>query len=334
MAADPRPCAREPADEAAFYELAVRAPHGRWLGGDLPASIDLGDGRVLWLFGDTLVGALGGDGSLAPGTRYWHNTALVQVGGCVDFLDTGGPSWLAIPDTPDWWWPSGGYVRDDIVHVFVQRVTRTGPGVFDFRPVSAEMVRLRLADLGVIDATPLPHQERLWATSVVTRGRWAYLYGGTHAPGPDTFIARAPADDPRGPWRFWDGARWAPDPAVARPVLSHPPFNNPHMAVLPDGGFLAVAKDRELIGSDVIGWTAHAPQGPWRPLRAPLVTPPPPAPGSHTYMGVAHPAVALAGGAVLVSWNIGSLSTDVAAAHASGYGPRFDAIELPERSER
>src|SRR5215468_5044928 len=122
VSADPRPCARQPADVPAFFDAMTANRTDGWITADLPASVDLRDGRVLWLFGDTWTGARAPDGGIAPGARLQHNSALVQTGGCVDLVGTVGGGWLTIPGTEDFWWPADGVVaggaRGGTVDVF------------------------------------------------------------------------------------------------------------------------------------------------------------------------------------------------------------------------
>ncbi len=307
-----------------------------WLAADLPASVDLRDGRVLWLFGDTWIGARNPDGGIASGATFWHNSALVQTGACTDLVNAGGTGWLTIAGSDDFWWPSGGYVpggdRGQVVDVFVTRMRRTGPGVFDFVPVGADVVELRRADLTFIGVRALPYQDRLWASSVVVDGRWLYLFGHGYAPGPSTYLARVRTDNVHGRWQFWDGRRFGRDPASATPVLTYGPFNNPSMVRLRDGRWVAIAKEREFDGAAVVGWTARRPQGPWRATGPLVAAPTSGRPGEFTYLAVPHAAVRLPRARLLVSWNVNTrdasldgLSDPVVA----GYGPRFEVITVP-----
>jgi hypothetical protein len=339
VAADPRPCARQRAETPGFFTLMTANRPDGWITADLPASVDLRDGRVLWLFGDTWIGARSPDGGIAPGARLWHNSALVQTGGCVDLVSAGGAGdagWLTIPGTDEFWWPAGGVVaggpRGKVVDVFVTRVRRTGSGVFDFVAVGMDVMQLRRADLAVVAVRPLLHQDRLWASSVVADDGWLYLFGREYTAGPSTYLARVRARDLHGRWEFRSGKRWRWDPARATPVLTAPPFNNPAVTRLPDGRWLAIAKDREFDGTAVIGWTARAAQGPWR-ARGPLVAAPTSGrPNEFTYLAASHPEIDLAGERLLVSWNLNSRAAtldSLADPIAASYGPRFAAITIP-----
>jgi hypothetical protein len=341
VASDRRPCARQPAPAPGFFTLMTAGRTDGWLVGDLPASVDLRDGRVLWLFGDTWIGARNQDGGLAPGGAFWHNSALVQAGGCVDRVAAGDGGWLTIPGTDEFWWPTGGFVpggtRGHVVEIFVTRVRRTGPGVLDFVAAGADVVELRRADLAVVGVRPLPYQDRLWASSVVADGGWLYLFGRDYAAGPSTYLARVRTREVLGRWQFWNGRRFGRDPARVKPVLSYPPFNNPSMARLRDGRWLAIAKDREFDGAAVIGWTARRPQGPWR-ATGPLVSAPTTGrPGEFTYLAAPHPEFTLPRSRLLVSWNVNTRDANPHALSellAAGYGPRFAVITVPRDRRR
>ena len=341
VSADRRPCARAQPDAPAFFSAMTTNRSDGWITADLPASVDLRDGRVLWLFGDTWTGPRAPDGGIVPGARLQHNSALVQTGGCVDLVGSAGAGWLTIPGTEDFWWPAGGIVpggtRGRVVDIFVTRVRRTGPGVFDFAAVGMDVVRLRRADLAVVGVRPLPHQDRLWASSVVPDGAWLYLFGRDYTAGPSTYLARVRAGDLGGRWQFRSGRRWSRDPAQATSVLTAPPFNNPAVARLHDGRWLAIAKDREFDGSALIGWTARAPQGPWRATGPLIAAPTSGRPDEFTYLAASHPEINLAGKRLLVSWNLNSRAADLDSLTdpiVATYGPRFAAIQVPRDRRR
>ena len=309
-----------------------------WITADLPASVDLRDGRVLWLFGDTWTGTRAPDGGIPPGARLQHNSAFVQTGGCVDLLGTAGAGWLTIPGSDDFWWPAGGVVpggaHGSVIDVFVTRVRRTGPGVFDFAPVGMDVVQLRRSDFAVVGVRPLPHQDRLWGSSVVADGGWLYLFGRDYTAGPSTYLARVRARDLAGRWQFRSGRRWSRDPSRSTPVITARPFNNATVARLEDGRWLAIAKDREFDGTALIGWSAAAPQGPWRPTGRLVAAPTTGRPDEFTYLAASHPEIGLARKRLLVSWNLNSRAADLdhlVDPVAATYGPRFAAIRIPRR---
>jgi hypothetical protein len=49
-----------------------------WTGADVAGSVDLGDGRILWLFGDTWIGSIR-DGKRMPGARMVNNSIAIHA---------------------------------------------------------------------------------------------------------------------------------------------------------------------------------------------------------------------------------------------------------------
>jgi len=100
----------------------------RWLGGDGAASIDLGAGRVLWLFGDSFIGrGYSRDRRSAVVVR---NTVAVQRG-----YDPSRASaafyWSIVDGSPDaffqspgpyWYWPGGGVLVEGRLLVFLMEI--------------------------------------------------------------------------------------------------------------------------------------------------------------------------------------------------------------------
>src|SRR3989440_1745370 len=158
VSADRRPCARQRPDATGFFSGMTTNRTDGWITADLPASVDLRDGRVLWLFGDTWTGARAPDGGIPPGARLQHNSGFVQTGGCVDLVGSAGAGWLTIQGSDDFWWPAGGVVpggtHGRVIDVFVTRVRRTGPGVFDFGAGGMGGGQLRPARLAVVGGRP------------------------------------------------------------------------------------------------------------------------------------------------------------------------------------
>jgi hypothetical protein len=172
---------------------------------------------------------------------------------------------------------------------------------------------------------------------VVADGGWLYLFGRDYTAGPSTYLARVRAGDLGGRWQFRSGRRWSRDPGRATPVITARPFNNATVARLEDGRWLAIAKDREFDGTALIGWSAAAPQGPWRPTGPLVAAPTSGRPDEFTYLAASHPEIDLAGKRLLVSWNLNSRAADLdhlVDPVAATYGPRFAAIRIPRAQRR
>lgn len=97
-----------------------------WVGGDGASTLDLGDGRTLWLFGDSAIGSVKADGAFGEGTTLVNNAIGVQrlddphAPMPIEFLWGGGEAAWVTPPGPvvsgrgrRWLWPAGGGVALD-----------------------------------------------------------------------------------------------------------------------------------------------------------------------------------------------------------------------------
>jgi hypothetical protein len=72
-----------------------------------------------------------------------------------------------------------------------------------------------------------------------------------------------------------------------------------------------ITKKCEVVGTDIVAFTASSLTGPWTEKAPALVAPvptlnPPMSTGDFTYFGFGHPEVTLSSGKQLVTWSLGS----------------------------
>lgn len=100
----------------------------RWLGGDGAASVDLGDERILWLFGDSFVDP-SGSGNRGSSILV-RNTVAVQTGfdpesASMKFawkMKAGKPTAFFTESGDTWYWPASGILMDKRLLVFLVEV--------------------------------------------------------------------------------------------------------------------------------------------------------------------------------------------------------------------
>lgn len=294
-----------------------------WQAADVGASAQLSDGRLVWVFGDTVRAA-----DVTP--RLVANSVLVSSGTCVSQLLPPGEG----PVVPD---ASGDVVRwpmsvvvlpptealadagvDDVVVVLCARTERGdgSGGVLDFRfrGTTAAVFTVSAGEapqpLEVLELTPddPSDQQVNWGAAATVSGDWYHVYGTrlTGEPlafGRELYVARIPVADPadRSSWRFWDGTRWQPEIDAAAPVLAADGGVSQTLSVDEvDGTWVAVSKRGGDLGDFVWTWTAPGPTGPWVPVRS-LPAPAGYDTGMLTYAPLAHPEVPLSSGGLLVS---------------------------------
>ena len=314
----------------------------QWSGGDQAPSVPLPDGRVLWLYADTIQGSENPDGSRGPDTRMVHNSVVIQDGDCL--IPMVGPDHTdLIPpaDDGDWYWPAAGIVLGDRLLMFSDRVQRsTTPGGAGYEVVGMEIAMFALPSLEFlgIELTPSsgthPHAIQ-WGRAAVEDGEHVYLYGAQHrstgAAGMAVFVARAPVGSVTEPntWHYWDGTTWSTSQFEAIPVIDPSPrgWSYQFSVHLIGERYVAVTKVNEYYGDTVSAFVADSPVGPWteQPLFAApsdFVT------GELLYSATAHPEITLASGALLVTVCRTNIDWREVWADADLYKPDFYEVVL------
>ncbi|MDR6176387.1 hypothetical protein QE364_001100 [Nocardioides zeae] len=315
-------------------------------GGDVGASATLQDGRTVWMFGDTLRGPDAG------GARFVRNSMLVVAPDCLQVVvaRSGG---AIIPDRDGGvgYWPMSvavlaqpGY---DLVEVTAQRVRTTdpddpfgfenvGPAVATFVvPVGGVPQLVGTTDVGPDDAdTTRP----MWGAATTLADGWLYLYGTARPadPAPGTGfslqVARTRPADVNDPstWTYWDGATWGRDPADAAALIGATEGTSQTLSVFErDGTWYAVSKRGEVLGSDLVVWTAPAPTGPFTAGPPVAELPSDPDGGLLRYMPLAHPDLLPEDGDVVVSYSRNSTDLGAVLEDPLLYRPRFIRVPLP-----
>jgi hypothetical protein len=190
-----------------------------WVGSDDAYSIDLGNGRVLWLFGDTFItydprrsrqGSIMIRNSIAVQTGYDPSTAQMDFyWPLVDYLPRS-----FFPERGDlWYWPGHGVRLEDRVIVFLM-VVRKASGGLGFATEGWAAVKLTGIDgppeeweLTWLD-TPANDFGVLISGGAMREGDYVYVYS-VQEPSHDIYLVRWPvtevlADDLARP-QWWTG---------------------------------------------------------------------------------------------------------------------------------
>lgn len=319
------------------------------LGADVGASAELGDGRIIWAYGDTFRRP---DGVTLSAVR---NSLVVEDDGCrAVVIPAGGQE--AIPNREDGvgYWPMSLAVsvegRATVVRVFAERVrgsesrfgfVNLGPAVATFVVPSDGAPRLRsVVDLGPDD----PSRRNVgWGAAVTSGGDgYLYIYGTANPEEPLVFgwsvrVARARAadlDDPSA-WDYWTGSGWDSDDSRAVEVISAVNGVSQTFSVVEHGdSWYAVSKRDGDLGTDLAVWSATAPWGPFSPPVTVGRIPNQEHPSLLRYMPLAHPEVPSESGTVAVSICRNSADPALLLAAPEVYRPYFVSIELPPRPSR
>ena len=204
---DARPAGPSSARE--YAAMWASLPADQWGAGDVSLSVPLGDGRVVWLYGDTM----------STG-RFVHSSAIVQTRWSLHVSHRGRQ---ILPNEPPaggrriWYWiEAARLVQPDLLEVTVGQISGGAAGVWDFhRTRAASRVALVAVDpAGDLDFvrwlrwTPQPHVDN--RMTVLGPHHYTYL-DKAHpeaelASGRVLWTASQNWDDPAGPQLRPDGS--------------------------------------------------------------------------------------------------------------------------------
>lgn len=334
----------QPCFEASEWREADRLFRGdrHWIGADGASSVDLGDGRTLWLFSDTWIDG-SGKGSRRGATMV-SNTVAVQTGtnpaaATIRFYwgrgNDGAPAAI-FPDRGDerHWIGSGVRVGDRLV-IFLGRIRATNTGLgFEAVGWSAVMIENPDAEPPAWRVRPLHTPVN---SSGIMVGFAASLRHGDHvhafgAADPveahPIYVARWSADAVRRgalmepEWWAGDRLGWVsePSPAFRRPILQR---GASELTIHRDSStrrFLAVLTSG-FGAADIVMMTAPAMTGPWSAPRLLYRPPEYHRPKAMIYSAKAHPQ--LAGADLVLTYSTNSFDFAEHFADSSMYYPRF-----------
>lgn len=330
----------EPAPWPEADRLFRGDPH--WRGGDVASSVALGEGRTLWLFGDSWINAAGA--GTREGATMVSNSVAVQRGtdpstASITFYwgraPDGGPA-AVIPDRGGerLWFGSGVRVRDRLV-LFLARTIRTrrglgfehvGPAAFLVDNPDDEPSEWRTRELSM---PPDPLGVLLGFAASFQQGDHVYALGtpATQHSHP-IFAARWPTDAVRrgdlSEPEWWAGPRhgWVPDSSTTprAPIFEDAQTELTVHFDTTSRRFLAV-HTRGFGPADLVMRAAPSLTGPWSGPR-PLFRPPEYyRPHIMIYAGKAHPR--LTGADLVLTYATNTFDWREAIRDTNVYFPRF-----------
>ncbi|WP_037344450.1 DUF4185 domain-containing protein [Sciscionella sediminilitoris] len=339
-----------------FSRYGEQASGRNWSGGDSTYSVRLPDGRIVWLFSDTFLGPVRGDGTRAPDSPFIHNSFVTQRGTELSTVYGKGPDAVlhppdADPET-DWYWVGAASVTGDTLTVLylqwhLPKGSQDPLGDLEFR--GNLYARYSLGDLHLIDTHPLPS-----ALPLVERGSWllteggyTYLYGvRDHGAEKNMELARVRGTDLSGKWEFRTADGWSDKEADSAPLLGGV-ANEYSVSKLGDAYVLVTQDTTKQWNNEIVAYTSCAPDGPFTGKTV-LYRTPEGAPGSvytgpnghtsdkvYSYNAHVHPELS-GSGRLTLSYNVNTLDTTKPAqandnyADTSIYRPRFVDVPVTE----
>jgi hypothetical protein len=306
-----------------------------WIGGDGAYSVDLGAGRILWLFGDSFIAHT--PARIRSEAWFVRNSVAIQSGSdprtaTMRFLipvdGRGVARSFMLEDGVQWFWPGHGIRVGDVLLLFYERVQapRADPSGFESAGWTAR--RVGRPDDDPLQWTLEPAQEPAnnWGVqlggALVAEGDVVNVFGIRGVPhqifvGQFQLADLAAGDLSRPAW--WQGQRYEVG-AEPVPIISDgaPEFSVQHDAAR---NRWVMVESHGYGDSTIVLRTAPAPQGPWTGPQEVLRPPESDAAAAFVYAAKAHPE--LAGADMLVTYVPSSFDPITPADEPRLYYPRF-----------
>ncbi len=199
-----------------------------WVAGELSSSIDLPDGKTMWLFGRSKIGHLTGNSVDCEPVHEVHNCIVIQSSQAPSNLETYLNPDHALADSsffqdsiyPNrYFTPGHGYLHDDsTAYIFLSR--RAADGTFlgnNIRKLRKGITTWTLEDINRV--IPPPDSIIDFGCAVLVDGNYVYAYGsrvsGTiRLP----YLARREFADINAPWEYYEDTVWTTVVANARSI--------------------------------------------------------------------------------------------------------------------
>lgn len=308
-------------------------------GGDGAISIQIDNSKSFWLWGDSFLGEVIDNQRSESSPFIMGNVWQLLDGETVKTITGGSPTSLEsvlktekVDGYPAVLWPMHGFVKNNIVHVFMSTIVQTGTGTWDFYWHSTVYYRLSLSDLSVIDKQELLTAEQTnahFGFGVTEHDDFYYVYGSNPQPDFTAGLHAARArlvNDKLQDWEYFDGNNWVHDAKESKSLQEIDiPVSEQFSVFKQDNKFILLTQDR--FKPEIYTFTANTPEGPWTNKKHIYTIPEGEDTTLFTYNAMAHPQYGPDGN-LLVSYcvnakNIPDLYSDV-----SIYKPRFFWISM------
>jgi hypothetical protein len=308
-------------------------------GSDGTYSVQLPDGRTLWIFGDTFIGNVTPDNRrIKTNPSYIRNSFVLFEGNELRTLHQGEPhefkSMMIPPEVSDgtsgftelqlWYWPGDAFIENGKLNVFASKFFQkdhTDMWAFEFR--GTELVEFSLPDVKLSGVHRFNDLDSIhYGHAVYEAPDYTYIYGLKNEL---AYVARAMKGNVRGSWQFYNGKEWVDDVRDAAPMLDAK--GSEQFSVIDHKGtYILIMQDTDL-GRKIYSYTSSTPYGPWENRKMIYETPiPENCQQCWTYNALAHPQFT-ENDLLLVSYNTNSMRMEDHYDNALIYRPRF--IRVP-----
>jgi len=316
-----------------------------WRGGDGAATVDLGNGRVLWLFGDTFIDTKA-SGKRSNATMV-HNSIAIQTGYKVKKNNIrfyhggkrGNPKSFFRKSSKTWFWPGQGVMVNEKLIIFLCEV-RKAKNKFGFKTLNWHIAIIDNPQDNpkewFIDYAEGPKTSGiiLGFSTVLKVKNYIYVYGDDNTSKHKICLARFAADKlAEGDIKEEDIEWWAGDKWKRKSnTFQTPAFlfeGASEFSIYYDPSIKKYIQIQAFFLKSKLGFrTANHPEGPWSEANL-FYTPQNLGKGEFIYSARAHPELKSKG--TLITYNINNKNFGKLVKNENIYFPRFVKIRFGRR---
>lgn len=295
------------------FNILIRTENGGWVAGDATYSIKLTDEKTLYLFGDSFIGDVNEDHSLAPGAKMIRNCGVLQDGVTMTAIYNGtksNPDDFVSTDNPDssWFWPEHGILIEDTLYIIMSKFITDpdAPPGWNFKYSVASLCTFTYPELELQQTVDLPYyalNEVMYGDRLFIEDDYIYIYGRKEEnPSnniPYAHVARVEKSNLHGDWEFWEGTEWT-DQAEESMKIAKDPVSQQFSVFKHEDKYILLTQEIWL-GKKIYTYTSENLTGPFQNktivYETPILYE-----GTFTYNAWAHPQFD-ANNELLVSYN-------------------------------
>lgn len=264
--------------DSIFCDQLMPALGGAVTGADGSISIDLKDGRSLFMWGDSFFGDVvdnkrNPEAKLVLGNIFTIINAKGEIQTLLNGDKTNPSSYIAadpIGNFPTWYWPGHGFVQDNILHLFMSKFYKKSADMFGFVYDRCDYFRLDVKTMKVLDKENFPAANLNgvhYGHAVLPYKDHIYIYGTiANAQGvADVHVAQAILKDGKlGSFMYWDGSTWQADATKSAKLQGVTQSVSEQFNVVQLHDKIAlITQDRSKNVKDIYSFISEQPQGPF-----------------------------------------------------------------------
>jgi len=316
---------------------------GSVTGGDGTYSIDLKDGRSLFLMGDSFIGPVT-NGARSMSDHMFRNTYILYDNGKVSALYgvNGEKTSAAVPpgvtnEHQKWYWPGHGFVKDGRLFVFQTLMYQGEAGMWGFRYETTDILEYSLPSIELVKTTRIPFEGSTdihYGMAVHEDGDFIYIYAQADVdnswnPVSDALVARTTIGNLYTRWEYYNGSGWSANSADAVKMagLSSVAISSQFNVFKLNGKYVLLSQDKRFNSGEIYTFISDTPHGPWYNKQLVYKIQDGNKPGLFTYNAMAHPQFQK-DGMILISYNINNEDFVKQHEDVSTYRPRFLWVEI------